>query len=180
MDGQRTIGKRGRHNPEFKRKMAAMRALAEPALDDGDADAPTALNGEDRAPIDGETPSQDVPPVDAESIVVPNKPSAGVTPDTPSALDFLHSWAWDAGGQVVLVAIPAEGGKTETKTFDPAEVEAARTWIDKHNGTQNLYFTVNRIRGRVTIKPSKADVEALTHLHADLDLKSPARTATRA
>jgi P4 family phage/plasmid primase-like protien len=81
------------------------------------------------------------------------------------ALELL-AWA-HPNGPWVLTAIPAEGGRTTTETFhDP---DAARGWIQRLNGHQNVYWTVNRVRGSTNKKPKKEGIEEAIMLHVDLD-----------
>ena len=87
--------------------------------------------------------------------------------NTEVALDFLGRWP---ASPIVLTAIdPERHHPTKTHTFRGAE--AARTWIAKHQGRFNLYFSINNLRGRTNKKSSKGDVKALVALHVDLDDK---------
>lgn len=74
-------------------------------------------------------------------------------------------------GPWVLTAIPPEGGRTTTQTFH--DVKAARGWIEQRSGKQNIYWTVNRVRGSVEKKPKKEDIEEAVALHVDLDPRKP-------
>lgn len=74
-------------------------------------------------------------------------------------------------GPWVLTAIPPEGGRTTTETFH--DVKAARGWIGQRSGKQNIYWTVNRVRGSVEKKPKKEDIEEAVALHVDLDPRKP-------
>jgi hypothetical protein len=85
--------------------------------------------------------------------------------DLALAERFLR-WA-HINGPWVLTAIPVEGGRTTTETF--YDIEAARGWIEEYSGKQNLYWTVNKVRGAVTSKPKKEDIEEAVMLHVDLD-----------
>ena len=79
-------------------------------------------------------------------------------------------WAHPRGSWV-LTAIPPEGGRTTTETFH--DVKAARGWIGQRSGKQNIYWTVNRVRGSVEKKPKKEDIEEAVALHVDLDPRKP-------
>lgn len=70
-------------------------------------------------------------------------------------------------GPWVLTAIPVEGGRTTTATF--FDISAARGWIGQYSGKQNIYWTVNRVRGSMDKKPKKEDIEEAVMLHVDLD-----------
>jgi hypothetical protein len=88
-----------------------------------------------------------------------------VEPNTRAALDFLQQWR--ASGPWVLTAIVVERGPTETRTF--TEEEAARAWLDRHNGERNIYFHVNPTTHHLDKKASVEDVAALAWLHVDID-----------
>jgi len=87
-------------------------------------------------------------------------------PDTAAAIDFLRRWSPD--DDWCLVAIVPDG-KTETRTFKPSEADEAADWIVAHQGKRNLYFTPNKVRRPMGVKPSKPDIAAFRALWADLD-----------
>ncbi|HFH4298105.1 TPA: VapE domain-containing protein [Pseudomonas aeruginosa] len=87
-------------------------------------------------------------------------------PDTAAAIDFLRRWSPD--DDWCLTAIIPDG-KTETRTFKPSEADEAADWIEGHQGKRNLYFTPNRVRRPMSVKPSKPDIAAFRALWADLD-----------
>lgn len=89
--------------------------------------------------------------------------------DLDEAERFLR-WAHPAGPWV-LTSIPVEGGKTTTETF--FDMGAVRGWVGNVSGKQNVYFTVNRIRGAMDVKPKKEHVEEAVMLHIDIDPKKP-------
>ncbi|MGU3389832.1 primase-helicase family protein [Sphingomonas sp. M1A8_2b] len=70
-------------------------------------------------------------------------------------------------GPWVLTSIPVEGGRTTTETF--FDIGAARGWIDQKSGKENVYWTVNRVRGSMDSKPKKEHIEEAVMLHVDLD-----------
>jgi hypothetical protein len=86
--------------------------------------------------------------------------------DTAAAIEFLHHW--EPGGPWVLTAIMPDG-PTETVTFHPGEEPELRRWIDRHQGKQNIYFSVNRVKHDVRKKTSKADIGLMLALHVELD-----------
>lgn len=86
--------------------------------------------------------------------------------DTAAAIDFLRRWSPDEVW--CLVAIVPDG-KTETRTFQPSQAEDAAAWIESHQGKRNLYFTPNRVRRPMSVKPSKPDISAFRAFWADLD-----------
>lgn len=86
--------------------------------------------------------------------------------DTSVSVEFLRHWSND---QWVLVAIPPDGGATQTRSFGPESEAEARAWIEEWQGQRNLYFTVNPIREALSKKPKREDVAALAWLHVDID-----------
>lgn len=89
--------------------------------------------------------------------------------DTAAAIDFLRRWS-PADDWVLTAIIP--DGKTETRTFKPSEADAAADWIEGHQGKRNLYFTPNRVRRPMSVKPSKPDIAAFRALWAALRLRA--------
>jgi hypothetical protein len=85
--------------------------------------------------------------------------------DLATAERFLR-WA-HPDGPWVLTSIPVEGGRTTTETF--FDMKAARGWIEQKSGNQNVYWTVNRVRGAIDKKPKKEDIEEAVMLHIDVD-----------
>ena len=75
-------------------------------------------------------------------------------------------WAYPKGPWV-LTAIPVEGGRTTTETF--FDVKAALGWVAQMNAANNIYWTVNKVRGAMDKKPKKEDIEEARFLHVDLD-----------
>jgi hypothetical protein len=66
----------------------------------------------------------------------------------------------------ILTAIVPDG---PTSTVTAHTVEEAAAFLGKHNGMNNLYYTLNVTRTAMSKKPKKADVVAVEYLHADLD-----------
>jgi hypothetical protein len=95
--------------------------------------------------------------------------TGGPETNLDAAERFLR-WAHPSGPWV-LTAIPVEGGRTTTETF--FDMGAARGWIEQHSGKQNVYWTVNRVRGAIDKKPKKEDIEEAVMLHVDLDPRKP-------
>lgn len=96
-------------------------------------------------------------------------------PKTDIALDFLKSVSpdrWD------LAAIPPDGGRPEFRTFDPAEPWLAADFMDLHQGNSGLYYQLNRPRPDLrNRKATKADIEIVRGLHADIDMADAATLA---
>jgi hypothetical protein len=94
-----------------------------------------------------------------------SKKGNGSTSDYREATGFL---AWlRPGGPWVLTAIHPTSGKIETITARN-ETEA-RDFIQRHDGTRNLYYSVNPIRTAMTRKAAKTDIAAIEYLLGDLD-----------
>lgn len=93
-------------------------------------------------------------------------------PRTDLAIDFLNSVCpdrWD------LASIPPDGGHPEFRTFNPAEPLIAKQFIDLNQGNAGLYYQINRPRpGLQNRKATKADIEAVRAVHADIDVADAA------
>lgn len=86
---------------------------------------------------------------------------------TQDALDFL-AW-YRPQGLMNLVAIPQEGGKPVgiTRAIGSSEL---RTFIEQHNGSNNLYFMVNEPKSGSPDKKLTEDDVALIHaVYSDVD-----------
>src|SRR5262245_32596868 len=70
------------------------------------------------------------------------------------------------GGPWVLTAIIPDGA---TQTVTARTAEKADAFVSKHNGTWNIYYTVNPTRSSVTSKAKKTDIATIEYLLADLD-----------
>lgn len=102
-------------------------------------------------------------------------PGAHVSGDLDASLDFL-SWLRPEGPWP-LTAIPPDGGRTATATFDPGSEQACREWLAKRNGIENLYFMVNAPTQHLTSKAKKEQVLAFEFFHVDLDPAKPPKEA---
>jgi hypothetical protein len=82
------------------------------------------------------------------------------------------------GGPWCLTAIVPDG---PTVTAMPASERELERFLTEHEGSKNIYYTLNRTRGPMTKKPFKADIAFVDFLHADLDPRpgEPERTAFR-
>jgi hypothetical protein len=68
-----------------------------------------------------------------------------------------------------LVAI-REKGVVAAVTFEASDPTGLNEWVAQHNGMDNLYFTVNRLKpGCANRKAKKEDVDAALFLHVDID-----------
>ncbi|RIL06413.1 MAG: hypothetical protein DCC71_06800 [Proteobacteria bacterium] len=87
--------------------------------------------------------------------------------DTGAALDFLERWR--PGGPWAATAISTDKKSIETTTFDATKRDRLAEWVERHNGTRNIYFMVNSATRRLTKKADREDVAALDWLHVDID-----------
>lgn len=68
-----------------------------------------------------------------------------------------------------LIAI-TEAGVVNAATFEASDVTGLDEWVAQHNGMNNLYFSVNRLKSAcMNRKAKKEDVEAALCLHVDVD-----------
>ena len=81
------------------------------------------------------------------------------------SVDFLQKLR--PGGPWLLVAISPDNGVVGGRTVKTAE--EARTFVQTHNGSANIYYSVNPIRTAISKKPSKGDIAQIEYVLADLD-----------
>ncbi|KAB0264731.1 DNA-primase RepB domain-containing protein [Microvirga brassicacearum] len=87
--------------------------------------------------------------------------------DTAAAVAFLQ--AMHPKGSWHLVAMKPDGAPA-AKTFGPDQLDEMAAWIEGRQGVENLYHHVNTLTsGFRDKKARKADVEAATFLHVDVD-----------
>ena len=67
----------------------------------------------------------------------------------------------------------ADGNRAgrDDETITAKTADDVRTFVTKHNGTRNLYYSVNPTRKAMTKKAAKTDIAAIEYLLADLDPK---------
>ncbi|MGE0750817.1 MAG: VapE domain-containing protein [Variibacter sp.] len=81
-----------------------------------------------------------------------------------ASVEFLQKLR--AGGPWVLTAIVPDGPTTTITAFTEADVIS---FVRKHNGRRNIYYSVNPLTGATTKKASKKDIVAAEFVLADLD-----------
>ena len=81
-------------------------------------------------------------------------------PDTSAAVDFIAKYTSATKAPVICLTSIVPDGVTTTETFDASDVDGQRKWIDERQERQNIYFTVNAVKGRPTSKPGKDDMAA--------------------
>ncbi|NSX56312.1 hypothetical protein [Parasulfitobacter algicola] len=59
--------------------------------------------------------------------------------------------------------------KTTTWTFWAGDEEDMKEWIAARDRVENLYFHTNPVMGRLKKKASREHIQAVTHLHVDVD-----------
>lgn len=82
--------------------------------------------------------------------------------------EFLEKF--HGSGPYNLVAIHPTSTIITAGTF--TTLDAVEAWVKKHNGTWNLYFTVNSLRQPIDKKPSRADIKSMDWLHVDIDVQA--------
>jgi hypothetical protein len=90
-----------------------------------------------------------------------------IAPNTDAAIDFLRRVYPD--GPWALTAISTDKKSIETRTFGPKSVDEAQGWVERHNGTRNLYWSVNPPMREINKKAEREDIKAVHYLHVDVD-----------
>jgi len=72
----------------------------------------------------------------------------------------------------ILTAIPSSQKGIETRAFLPGQEEEAEAWIEKNNGTKNLYFSVAEVIEPEDNKASLKNVANVHWLHVDIDAEA--------
>ena len=94
------------------------------------------------------------------------KPYSKAKPDNDAAIQFLQKWSPD--GNWTLTRISVDKKQIKTMTFNSSTKDQCREWLDKYNGEQNLYFSLNPT-GCHNKKSGKRDINELGWLYVDLD-----------
>lgn len=84
-----------------------------------------------------------------------------------AAIKFLKQWK--PNGPWVLTAINPNKTGIETQTFYPDDEKALDTWLNKYNGSWNVYFHVNSVLHELNKKASREDIKTVDWLHVDID-----------
>lgn len=92
-------------------------------------------------------------------------------PDTPASIEFLKKFCGE--NSVLITAIPlGTNPKLIGELFTPENLEdKGRAFIERYNGTCNMYFGVNPLKSSITkvTKSSKDQIASMDWLHIDLD-----------
>lgn len=86
----------------------------------------------------------------------------------PPAFEFAvaHDFMRWIGAPRVLVAIEPDG---PIRAATPTNLTSFRRFLSDNAATAGLYFTVNRTRAPMSIKPTKADIKWCDFAHAEID-----------
>ena len=116
-------------------------------------------------------PSTPAEPEVATAPLIGTEAQANAAPAEPAAaaLGFIAKYTSAISAETICLVAIVPDGKTETRTFDASDVTGMRPWIDARQGHKNLYFTVNRVKGRPSSKPSKGDMAEAVTVWADID-----------
>ncbi len=93
-------------------------------------------------------------------------------PDNKQVIDFLK--IFHPNGPWVLSAIQLDKKKITTETFYPKDYDKCNSWLDRHNGKDNLYYHVNTVLRNLYSKASREDIKQVDYLHVDIDAKAGA------
>jgi hypothetical protein len=86
------------------------------------------------------------------------------TENTKEAIELLQKL--QPNGPWVLIRILPDGSPIAITAHTAAEVDA---FVQQHNGTYNLYYSLNPTKGPINKKPLKTDIAQVEYLLADLD-----------
>ena len=92
---------------------------------------------------------------------------AGSAKNDDAAVIFLRQLR--PAGPWMLLAIDPESGRIEAKTIE--NTDGVRSFVAKHNGTRNLYYSLNPTRTRMGKKAAKTDIARIEYVPTDLDPK---------
>ena len=103
-----------------------------------------------------------------DDFVNPDKSGgAGSAKNDDAAVIFLRQLR--PAGPWMLLAIDPESGRIEAKTIE--NTDGVRSFVAKHNGTRNLYYSLNPTRTRMGKKAAKTDIARIEYVPTDLDPK---------
>src|SRR5260370_36236455 len=89
---------------------------------------------------------------------------AETTTNNSESLNFLLR-IYSVGPWCLTAIIP--DGRTNTRTFLPGDEQELVDFIRRHDGHQNLYYSVNQAKTALTKKAEKTDSALVHFLHAD-------------
>jgi predicted P-loop ATPase len=129
-------------------------------------------------------PEQGLAPARAENVSLSHLAKEGLDAMTSStqrtnkqeppigdeAVNFLKKLR--PGGPWLLIAIDPSKNQNNITAITATTPDQVRAFITKHNGTRNLYYSLNPTRRPMNKKPEKLDLAAIEYLPSDLDPKS--------
>jgi hypothetical protein len=92
-----------------------------------------------------------------------------LAPDAAGAIRFLECWMEGSEPRSLLVSIVPDSPTTHGHTFDLPGDAAMAQWIERSNRVAGVYWTVNTCKPDLMKKATKASVERLLGIWADLD-----------
>jgi hypothetical protein len=95
---------------------------------------------------------------------------------TDEALTFLR--ALRPQGPWVLTSIFPDAETTTTETFDANDEAAVRQFIESHNDTKNIYYSVNPLRTKKASKAKKVDTPP-SNIFSPISTRAMARRRSR-
>jgi hypothetical protein len=69
----------------------------------------------------------------------------------------------------ILIAINPDKPRDNITAITAQSAEDARVFVSRHDGTSNLYYSVNPTKAALSKKPAKTDIAAVEYLLGDLD-----------
>ncbi|HEX8341978.1 MAG TPA: VapE domain-containing protein [Tepidisphaeraceae bacterium] len=97
-------------------------------------------------------------------------------PNYDESIAFLRQF--HPGRRWVLSALLPGKNDMIVETFDADRETACRAWLNRHNKTRSIYFSVGEVLRDVTKKTSREDIHAVHWLHVDIDPRAGADLAT--
>ncbi len=91
--------------------------------------------------------------------------NGSIKENTQKSLEFIKQYS---DKYITLTAIEPDKG-IETRTFELSKLSQCKRWIDKYQGTHNIYFSVNPTKYPVNKKANKKDIASMDWLHVDID-----------
>lgn len=87
--------------------------------------------------------------------------------DTNQSIRFLQKW--NPSGPWALTSIAPDRKSLETRTFHADQLKEISEWIERFQGSRNMYFHVNPVLHDIFKKAEKSDIKELSWLHVDID-----------
>jgi hypothetical protein len=85
------------------------------------------------------------------------------------AINYLEQLRSGGPWQVLAFDPSKDYGDDPVGVITTSDADVARNFIGKHNGQNNLYYSLNPLRRPMTKKAKKIDIARIEFVHADLD-----------